>query len=204
MKLIKPSTLVVNWVSSCLSFLLSASTAATYILTAPNCTTTIINLEPCALNAALNFSISYWDLIKCLHFVDTTEREREDRGWKEPQRQDEDRVTLWITLLYEPFNDVPMAAPMHLFFFSLSSWSTNKIMIQIYCSLKVWIQLLRNFESKSLSPRSHYFKIEQVVLIANKNTNLRTGYHKWKRVHGISCMNPDLCQGLVESVLPKS
>ncbi len=53
MKLRKPSVLAVNWVSSCLSFFLSASTAAatTYIFTAPNCTTTIISLEPCALNA---------------------------------------------------------------------------------------------------------------------------------------------------------
>jgi len=30
-------------------FFLSASTAATYIFTAPNCTTTIIGLQPCAL-----------------------------------------------------------------------------------------------------------------------------------------------------------
>jgi hypothetical protein len=51
MKLRKPSILVVNWVSSCLFFFLGASTAATYIFTAPNCTTTIISLEPCALNA---------------------------------------------------------------------------------------------------------------------------------------------------------
>jgi hypothetical protein len=42
MKLRKPSILIVNRVSSCLSFFLSASTAATYIFTAPNCTTTII------------------------------------------------------------------------------------------------------------------------------------------------------------------
>jgi len=34
-----------------LSFFLSASTAATYIFTAPSCTTTTITLEPCALNA---------------------------------------------------------------------------------------------------------------------------------------------------------
>jgi hypothetical protein len=33
-----------------LSFFLSTSTAATYIFTAPTCTTTIITLEPCALN----------------------------------------------------------------------------------------------------------------------------------------------------------
>jgi hypothetical protein len=51
MKLRKPSILVVNWVSSCLFFFLSASTAATDIFSAPNCTTTIISLEPCALNA---------------------------------------------------------------------------------------------------------------------------------------------------------
>ncbi len=100
----------------------------------------------------LNFSISYWDFIECLYFVDTTERE--DRGWKEPQRQGEDRVTLWITLLYKPFNGVPMAVPMHMFVFSLSSCSTNKIRIQICCSaksVKVWMQLLRNFESKAPS-----------------------------------------------------
>jgi hypothetical protein len=51
MKLRKPSILVVNWDSSYLPFFRSASTAATYIFTAPNCTTTIISLEPCALNA---------------------------------------------------------------------------------------------------------------------------------------------------------
>jgi hypothetical protein len=53
MKLIKPSILVVNWVSSWLSFTLSASTAATHIFTAPNCTITIISLKPCALNAEI-------------------------------------------------------------------------------------------------------------------------------------------------------
>jgi hypothetical protein len=38
MKLRKPSILVVNWVSSSLSFFLSASTAATHIFTDPDCT----------------------------------------------------------------------------------------------------------------------------------------------------------------------
>jgi hypothetical protein len=76
---------VVNWVSSPLSFFLRASAAATYIFTAPNCTTIIISLEPCALNAeyqdfVLSCSISYWDLLKCLDFADTTERG--DRGLK--------------------------------------------------------------------------------------------------------------------------
>jgi hypothetical protein len=81
--------LVVNWVSSCLSFFPSSSTAATYIFTALSCTSTIISLEPYALNAefqhfVLSCSISYWDLIKCPYFADTTERG--DRGWKEAER----------------------------------------------------------------------------------------------------------------------
>ncbi len=45
LKLRKPLILMVNWVSSCLSFFLSASTAATYIFPAPTCTTTIITLS---------------------------------------------------------------------------------------------------------------------------------------------------------------
>ncbi len=90
MKLRKPSIFVVNCVPSHLSFFRSASTAATYIFSAPNCTTTIISLEPCALNG--EFSISY---LKYLYFADTNERG--DRGWKEAQRQGEDRVILRIT-----------------------------------------------------------------------------------------------------------
>ncbi len=45
----------------------------------------------------LSFTISYWDLIKFHYFAYTAERE--DRGWKEPQRQGKDRVTLRITLM---------------------------------------------------------------------------------------------------------
>ncbi len=68
MKLRKPSILVLlNWVSSCRSFFLSAAstTDATSIFTAPICTTTIISLEAC-LRTALVSGISYWDLMKCL------------------------------------------------------------------------------------------------------------------------------------------
>jgi hypothetical protein len=106
MKLRKPSILVLNWVSACLSFFLSASTAATFFFTAPNCTTTLISLEPCALNAEYQHfipscSISYWGLLKCLYFVDTTETG--GRGWKEAQRQGEDRVNLRLTLLSHTF-----------------------------------------------------------------------------------------------------
>jgi hypothetical protein len=102
MKLKKPSVLVVNWVSSCLSFFLSASTAASYIFTSLNYTIAIISLGPRALNAEfqhfiVSCNISYWDLVKYLYFVDITERG--DRGWKEAQRQGEDRVNLLITLM---------------------------------------------------------------------------------------------------------
>jgi hypothetical protein len=87
-KLTKPSILVVNWVSSWLSFFLSSSTAATYIFTGLICKTIIISLEPCALNAksehfVLRCRISYWDLIKCPYFADTTQRG--DRGERRPK-----------------------------------------------------------------------------------------------------------------------
>jgi len=40
----------------------------------------------------LSISISYWNLLKCFYFANTTEREY--RRWKEAQRQGEERVTL--------------------------------------------------------------------------------------------------------------
>jgi hypothetical protein len=46
-----------------LSFVLSfmsATTAATHIFTAPYCTTTIISLEPCALNAEVQHFMLRW------------------------------------------------------------------------------------------------------------------------------------------------
>jgi hypothetical protein len=48
----------------------------------------------------LSFNISYQDLIKCLYFDDTTEGE--DRGWKEAQRQSEDRglIYRWFYYVY--------------------------------------------------------------------------------------------------------
>jgi hypothetical protein len=57
MKLIKPSILVIHWVWSCLSFIVSASTAATHIFTVPNCTIIIIGLVPCAVNAEFQYFI---------------------------------------------------------------------------------------------------------------------------------------------------
>jgi hypothetical protein len=44
----------------------------------------------------LVIGILYWDILNCLYFADTTERR--DRGWKEAQREGENRVTLQITL----------------------------------------------------------------------------------------------------------
>jgi hypothetical protein len=68
-KLRKPSILVINWVSSCLSFFLSAFTAATYIFTAPNCTTTIISLELCALNGEYQHFILSCSIPSILRFI---------------------------------------------------------------------------------------------------------------------------------------
>jgi hypothetical protein len=47
----------------------------------------------------MSFSISYWDLIKFPHFC----RYHWNRGWKQAQRQGENRVTLQITLITRSF-----------------------------------------------------------------------------------------------------
>ncbi len=103
-------------------FFLSASTAATYIFTAPTCTTATITLEPCALDAefrhfVLSWSMSYCDFIKCLYFADTTERG--DSGWKEAQRQSEDRVyfadnsIIWVGLYAYDCSVLPLLDIRH-------------------------------------------------------------------------------------------
>jgi hypothetical protein len=79
--------------SSCLSFFLSTSTAATYIFTARTCTTTIITLEPCTLNAEyqhFNSELQHFKLeffLNVFNFLDTIERG--DRGC---ERRPKDRV----------------------------------------------------------------------------------------------------------------
>jgi hypothetical protein len=55
----------------CFLFPEGPCTTATYIFTAPTCTTTIITLHPCALNAEFHTQKS---LIKFPYFADTTER----------------------------------------------------------------------------------------------------------------------------------
>ncbi len=72
MELRKPSIFVINWVSSCLSFFVSALAAVASICTTRICTTTIISLQPCGY-WMLSFSISYWDLIKFPYSADTTQ-----------------------------------------------------------------------------------------------------------------------------------
>ncbi len=59
----------VNQVSSCLSFFLSASTAATYIFTAPTCTVTITTLDSSALNAEFKSIMSIEVEAKFCHWV---------------------------------------------------------------------------------------------------------------------------------------
>jgi hypothetical protein len=65
-----------------LPLFLSASTAAAYIFIAPTCTTIIISSNP--------------DLVKFPYLANLSQRG--DKGWKEAQRQGEDRVTLRKTL----------------------------------------------------------------------------------------------------------
>jgi hypothetical protein len=154
MKLTKSSILVVNWVSFCLCFFLSASTAATYIFTAPNCRTIIISLEPCALNAEyqhfilMSWSISYWYLWQRLYFADTTERG--NRGWKEAQRQSEERVTLEISLISGPLLALPLWDRLHIdegFGHKLARtwpnvWVTSEILcVHIYDGCSCFIEL---------------------------------------------------------------
>ncbi len=96
------------------------------------------SLEPCPLNAefqhfVLSFSISYWDLIKFPYFTDTTKRAV--RGWKEAQRQGEDKVTLRISLIYQIFDiKVP----------NLLVW-TPCLMHRCVC---IWWYILQNYNYK--------------------------------------------------------
>jgi hypothetical protein len=65
-KLLKPSILVVNLVSSCLSFYMSDSIVATYTFTTPTCTTTIITFKPCALDVEFQHFILRFNQISLL------------------------------------------------------------------------------------------------------------------------------------------
>jgi len=67
-----------------------------HIFTAPTCRTSIITTN--LVHEMLSFNISYPDLIKLPNFADLTQRG--DRGWKEAQREGEDRMTLWISLWF--------------------------------------------------------------------------------------------------------
>jgi hypothetical protein len=75
----------------------SASTAATYIFTAPTCRTTIITLEPCALNAEFQHFMLGFNKISLL--CGYLWSERGDSGWKQRGKGVKERVILWITLI---------------------------------------------------------------------------------------------------------
>ncbi len=74
---------MIKWISPCLSFSLSASTATTYIFIAPTCRTTEITLESYALNAEFQHFIPRFNKISSLYGY----TERWVWGWKEAQRQ---------------------------------------------------------------------------------------------------------------------
>jgi hypothetical protein len=91
-KLVFSPILVVDWVSSYLSFFLSDSTAPTYIFIAPTCATTRITLEPCVWNAEFQHFILRFIKVSLL-CGDTTERGIMG------EREGKDRVTLETILL---------------------------------------------------------------------------------------------------------
>jgi hypothetical protein len=87
--------LAVNWISSCFdpSFLFSwaPSLLLHIFFNAPTCTTTTITLEPCALNAEFQHVRPRFNKLSLLCGL--------IGGWKQAQRQGEDRVTLMKTLI---------------------------------------------------------------------------------------------------------
>jgi hypothetical protein len=97
---------VINWVSLCLPFFPSASSATTYIFIAPTCTTTIITLEPYALNVEFQHSIHRFTNFFSLYGY----TERGFWKWKEAQRQGDFIINLNIcTYTYMPQNTLHMA-----------------------------------------------------------------------------------------------
>jgi hypothetical protein len=78
-----------TWVSSGFDlFFLSASIVATYIFTAPTCTTTIITLEPCALNAEFHHFIIIPRFYNKTSLLCGPHSKKEGiGGWKEAQKR---------------------------------------------------------------------------------------------------------------------
>ncbi len=83
---------MVKWASPCLSFFFSASTVAAYTFTRPTSKTTIISLEPCALNADFQHFIHRFNEIFLLY------------GYPQRRvcdvRRPKDRVTLQVILVF--------------------------------------------------------------------------------------------------------
>jgi hypothetical protein len=84
---------VVNRVSSCLSFLPERLHFCSYIFTDPTCTTIIITLEFCVLNAEFQHFILRFNQISLFCEYIT---KRGDKGGKEARRQGDLRITLML------------------------------------------------------------------------------------------------------------
>jgi hypothetical protein len=79
----KRSIYMINWVFTLFSNFLNAFTTATYIFIAPTCTTTIITLEPYALNVEFQHFIPIFNKISSFCGYSETGV----WGWKEAIRQ---------------------------------------------------------------------------------------------------------------------
>jgi hypothetical protein len=92
---------MINWVSPCLSFFLSASITTTYFFIVPTYTSIIITLEPYTLNVEFHHFIPKFYKISSLY----GHIERGVWGWKEAQKQgDKLQITLVYILTYTPQN----------------------------------------------------------------------------------------------------
>jgi hypothetical protein len=101
---------ILFWPPSSVSFCLSASTAATYIFTCSY----LYNYYSYSPTLCIKCWVSPFhtqeDSIKFPYFADLTQRG--DRGWKEAQRQGEDRVTLQKTLLVQDLPELASTSPV--------------------------------------------------------------------------------------------
>jgi len=131
----------VNWSSPCLSYLFNASSVAANIFTAPTCKATIINLEPCPLNAEFQHFILRFNKISLLYGY--PQRKRKVWGWKEAQRQG-DFIINFNICTYTSQNIYMKACKCIWQMFTLASCKCKKYMYTLQqdkCNCKIFEQV---------------------------------------------------------------
>jgi hypothetical protein len=100
----KPSILVVNWVSSCLSFFMCACVPSLLLHIFSlflSCPTTIITLEPCTLDAEFQHFILKFNKILLLYIAERGDERRvkggPKTGWSQGDFTDNSNIELWFS-----------------------------------------------------------------------------------------------------------